>query len=287
MKIQSGGTPLTELYAGNVDIARIAMKEIPSLDADEGFNVYYGWSGNQFAIYWNQRLYQFKDASVRKALTMAIDRKEYLRFKNLPDSVPIIDVPLTKNLYLNMSKTFRLSYDPEQAGRLLSQAGWKDRDGDGIREKEGQKLSFTVLVDKNLLQDVIFIQDQLRRVGAKMEIQTMTYSLVKEKWQNHDFEACIWKYGFLSPKYQIRSMRVVGYRNSGVFQRIRKALKTWDPAERDRLYMENVSILLNDSILTALPNVFAFAVNSRVHGLVTPFRIWPTMSMEYLWIVAE
>ena len=34
-------------------------------------------------------------------------------------------------------------YDPDEANRLLDEAGWKDSDGDGIREKDGTKLSFT------------------------------------------------------------------------------------------------------------------------------------------------
>ncbi len=36
----------------------------------------------------------------------------------------------------------RYDYDPERAAALLDEAGWTDSDGDGIRDRDGKKLSF-------------------------------------------------------------------------------------------------------------------------------------------------
>lgn len=51
--------------------------------------------------------------------------------------------PIQRNEF-NNEDVERYPYNTEKAAALLDEAGWKDSDGDGIRDKDGKKLSFTL-----------------------------------------------------------------------------------------------------------------------------------------------
>lgn len=75
-------------------------------------------------------------------------------------------------------------YDPDRARRLLEDAGWVDADGNGIREKDGQELSFEILNiagEPERVQILSFIQDQWRDIGVNVSIQNVD---VATMWGN-------------------------------------------------------------------------------------------------------
>ena len=72
-------------------------------------------------------------------------------------------------------------YDPEGAMQLLEEAGWVDSDGDGIREKDGQRLEFLISYSDILLMfetHVLVAQDQLKDVGFDVTLE-------KVEWANY------------------------------------------------------------------------------------------------------
>ena len=80
-----------------------------------------------------------QDEAVRRAVAMGIDKEGfvntllsgygYVGTGAFPDTVAFGGASLTAE-----------TYDPEGAKAVLEAAGWMDSDGDGIREKDGQKL---------------------------------------------------------------------------------------------------------------------------------------------------
>jgi peptide/nickel transport system substrate-binding protein len=67
-------------------------------------------------------------------------------------------------------KPFR--YNPEKSQDLLTDAGWGDKDNDGILEKEGKELELRVLVDarKEIYKRIIMvIRQQLQEIGIKVK----------------------------------------------------------------------------------------------------------------------
>jgi peptide/nickel transport system substrate-binding protein len=144
----SGDAAIADLLSGQVDVSSdISTADRATVAADPRFRLYYQvWGGSQQVIYWKNDHVLFSEPSVRRALTMAIDRRELLRALNIPDEVPIIDGPITPDQWVRRQLPEPLPHDPERARALLDKAGWRDMDGDGILEKDGRPFRFTALV---------------------------------------------------------------------------------------------------------------------------------------------
>src|SRR5712691_7125177 len=91
----------------------------------------------------------FGDRDVRRALSLAVDR-ERLKESVFHDLalVPPAPVPQAWPLWQGPGDTTlrALPYDTAQAAALLARRGWRDSDGDGIRDRGGVKLAFHILV---------------------------------------------------------------------------------------------------------------------------------------------
>ncbi len=81
------------------------------------------------------------DINVRKAMILSINQDELAKtaFKDL--GLPSYSVlsPTTWSYDEQAASLYR--YNLQEAGKLLDEAGWKDTNGDGIREKNGKKLT--------------------------------------------------------------------------------------------------------------------------------------------------
>ncbi|HEX2915531.1 MAG TPA: peptide ABC transporter substrate-binding protein [Chloroflexia bacterium] len=87
----------------------------------------------------------FQDVNVRKALLMAIDREALVKQFRTPKTVvlPVNTSPLSPYVSSLLTSLKPLAFDPEGAKKMLDDAGWKVG-SDGVREKDGKKLSFTL-----------------------------------------------------------------------------------------------------------------------------------------------
>ena len=112
----------------------------------------------------------FNDLKVRQAVSCALDRDSLCStvFQGIEQPAetlfekakPYCDVP---------QATY--DFDLDQANALMEEAGWVDTDGDGVREKDGQKLEFTLSYTKSIgsLDDAaLTIAEQLSKIGFKI-----------------------------------------------------------------------------------------------------------------------
>ncbi|MCG2730416.1 MAG: ABC transporter substrate-binding protein, partial [Acetobacterium sp.] len=81
-----------------------------------------------------------KDDAVRKAMAMSMDKDGFTRVLLQGNGTPAIG-PFPANFTFGGDAVKAAGYDLEGAKKVLEAAGWVDTDGDGIREKAGQKLS--------------------------------------------------------------------------------------------------------------------------------------------------
>lgn len=112
----------------------------------------------------------FGDKNVRMAVIMGMNRPAVAE-KLLSGKAQVGVTELDGSQWFNKNLS-PYPYDPEKAKQLLDQAGWKPG-GDGIREKNGQKLSFThITTSGNTLRENVqraFISD-LKAIGVDMRI---------------------------------------------------------------------------------------------------------------------
>ena len=94
------------------------------------FNNYsYAWIG------WNQKNERFRDKRVRRALTMLTDRAGIIKSLMYGLFTPTDCHFYVESKELCVPDAPKLAYDPKGAAKLLDEAGWKDRDSDGVLDK--------------------------------------------------------------------------------------------------------------------------------------------------------
>jgi peptide/nickel transport system substrate-binding protein len=219
---------------------------------------------------------------------MALNRQELIRLLNLPEGIPILDFFMTIEQYQNKEFPDPIPYDPEQARKLLDQAGWIDSDDDDIREKEGKKFDFKAMVSYNLEGDSashVYIQEQLRRIGIRMEIETLEFSVLRSRLRSGDYDAAFFPFTNIRLANWLERGSSLGYENPEVIERLRVAERDRMPGSDDRLYRDLLPIFQRDVPLTFLyPSVWTTVAHRRIRGLSSPFRSDPVWCLEHLWI---
>lgn len=117
----------------------------------------------------------FGDVRVRRALAMAIDRRAVVR--NAYDSLASLSYgPFTRPQWSADTTVTQIEFDLESARQLLDSAGWKDGNGDGMRERAGAPLRFAILVPSVSAarqRIAVVLQEQLRKAGADATIESV------------------------------------------------------------------------------------------------------------------
>lgn len=290
-----GGAPTVELRSGRVDaLTYLGRSELPALRDDDRFEVYHalvpdaGWVEG---VIWNHRTPYFADRRVRRALTMAIDRVELMRMLNLPDDLPVFDVLFTGGQFRRRELPEPIPFDPAAAARLLAEAGWSDGDGDGVRERNGQPFRFTALVQSGGAsatsawdRAAVYIQESLRRVGVRMEIQTMQAGVL-QRLRAGDFAAAVNRFFQPQAADWFGEASPIGYHDPEVAALLAALRTAVDPEEQDRLMRELMPLIARDVPITFFaPNVQHFATHRRVRGLSSPYRADPLAHAEHVWL---
>jgi peptide/nickel transport system substrate-binding protein len=267
MILQWGGNSVTELLGGSVNAAFVDPDDAKRLSRDPRFRIYYELNHGSTRIHWNHENPLFGDTVVRRALTMAIDRRELWRALGLPDTLSITDGIYTSCQFARGELTAPWPHDPEAAARLLAEAGWHDLDGDGVRDRDGQPFAFTLLAPTPWpqwgMEAAVFIQQQLRQVGIRMEVQQLDGPTVAERVRAGDFDAAIW----LTPVEWFGQDSPMGYKNPRVARLLAAADSTVEQEEQDQIYRELAAIIHQDVPSTFLyPGIDFYAVRKEIRG---------------------
>ncbi len=81
------------------------------------------------------------NVNVRKAMILAVNQEELAQTAFQELGLPATSVISPTTWAYDEGAASLYSYNPEEAARLLDEAGWVDADGDGVREKDGETLT--------------------------------------------------------------------------------------------------------------------------------------------------
>ena len=176
-----------------------------------------------------------------------------------------------------------LPYDPEQAKKLMDEAGWELSRVDGLREKNGVPFRFSLLFSADLMPAAVYIQEQFRRVGVDMETVSMDLGVSAGRQREGKFDAIFRGFGAFSYGWGYG-----GYSNPE-FERLQKSsVSVTSTEEHDSVAKKLWPIFQSDIPWTFLyPEVTFNIVHKRIRGLESPNRSDPTKFIEYLWIEEE
>jgi len=131
-------------------------------------------------LLFNQRAYGdrsrphpiLSDRDLRQALSMGLDRTPLLH-STFGAYARLANAPAAQAHWTSALVPHGPAYDPAGARALLERRGWTDRDGDGVREKDGVPLSLRLNVVASSSPRLIMapqVQEQLRGIGVRIEI---------------------------------------------------------------------------------------------------------------------
>ena len=134
------------------------------------------------------------DDKVRAAFISGCDRETYnnvlLKGTFIPGKAP---VPPSMDYGFDQLNDPN-AYNPQRAQQLLDEAGWKDSDGDGIRDKDGKPLSVDFVVYNSRAELPLYaeaVQADLKKIGFDVKIKSVDYNLIDQMGIDGDYDLLI------------------------------------------------------------------------------------------------
>ncbi|MFQ5889657.1 MAG: ABC transporter substrate-binding protein [Gemmatimonadota bacterium] len=292
------GSGLLEMRSGNADLISILTPlQASELAEDPSFRAYYRVSTSHTRwLAYNPGHHFLGNRLVRRALTQAIDRSVVHQVLGYREDVPLTDAPYTSCQFSRGELTEPWPYDPAASARSLEEADWRDEDGDGVRERDGMDARFTTIVAGSEERAALVVQDQLRRLGVRMEVQTLDGTLVRDRLRDGEFEAGIPPIVRIeellapSPFLPLYADTTLVEAYPRIVQLIDTSRGEPDFGERERLYRELAPEFREALPATYLyPMVYPIVAKRRIRGFnhdgwIPPAWRWPFGGVEFLWI---
>lgn len=289
-RIQEDTKAYLTFLKGELDVRGLSPKQYDEIQNREGVKsgklkaATYDGPGYLF-LAWNLARPIFEDKRVRWGLAYATPRGKIIE-TILKGLAVKMDGPFYIHSDAYDKSVPSVMYSPEKAIELLEEAGWKDTDGDGIREKNmaGKRipLEFSINIiegneDHRKISEVLC--SEYGKVGAKIEIIPVPWGQFLKVVKDRSIDACIVGYalGWKSEPYHFwhssqadepGSLNFISYRNSEVDQLIDKLRYTLDEDDQIELYHRIHRLIYEDQpycFLWVSKRIMAY--NTRLSGV--------------------
>ncbi len=299
--IQNDDSAFLALVNGELDFfARVRSEDyFGEGTASEAFtNSYYKgyfYTGTYGYVGWNTARPHLEDPSVRKALCHAFDWDGYVESNYFGLGKRVTGPQNYFGVAYNHDVK-PLAYDPELAEEMLAEAGWYDRDGDGIIDKDGVAFEIEFLYPSgNKASETIglSLQEAYERLGIKLDMRNLEWSSFLERMLERNFDAVnlawvpplesdpeqLWhsKWG----KPELKSSNMCGVMDPKIDELIEKGQKELDVELRSKNWRE-LHRYLHDELQPYMFGVNTprkFAMNKAIRGFQA-FKISPGYSIR-------
>lgn len=231
----------------------------------------------------------FRDRAVRQAVATAIDRGRVLQVA-ADGRGEVADQFLPRGSWAHVADVPVAEYSPDDARARLEDAGWKDSDGDRIRDKGGVALRFSVTTSDEPARIAAAQQvaSDLNNVGMRVDVQSVPFTeLVDRVARQRAFDLLLVgittggdpdPYAFFhSSQTKDPGYNFSGYSTLALDRNLEAARRTYDVAKRKELYASVFT-----QIATEVPVVFLYfadylyAQDRSVNGLKIAALTEPT-----------
>jgi peptide/nickel transport system substrate-binding protein len=176
---------LTALSRGEIDgVGGLSTADAERVRTFKNASLYSFPTPDYSALFLNVRpdKTQFRDRVVRQAIATAIDKGRILDLAvdgrgRVADEL----VPPTSWAYVRDVKRYDRSID--EAKRMLDAADWKDHDGDGVRDRGGVKLAFSISTSDEAprVSSALQIVDDMRLIGIQADMRPVPFGELIER----------------------------------------------------------------------------------------------------------
>jgi len=242
----------------------------------------------------------FSDDLVRRALDLALNRTQIIQAAMGGEGVPAAG-PIMPDSWAFVPQANAYIYAPDQAAKLLDQAGWTLPTPGAVREKDGKPFRFVLLAanQSDRLRAAQEISRELRAVGIEADVQTAGWSgIVQDFLAPHRFDAVLTElysptadpdpYAFWDSSQIKGGLNVASWSNRVADQLLEDARDNQSRDARQQDYAKFQSLFAQEqpSILLYYP-VYVYAVPSALHGtslglLLQPSDRFQTVTDWYL-----
>ena len=230
--------------------------------------------GNLGYTSWNMYNEKLSDVRVRQALAHAFDVRDWIR-----TNYQGLALTATGSMFRfgpGYNRDVKVvEYNVETAQELLAEAGWYDRDGNGIIDKDGVDFTLECLMPSGNKASEKFLQklqESYEKIGVKVEIRQFEWATFLERILERDFESCnlawvlndvesdpfaLWHSSEAAPDR--RTSNHAGYRDEITDDLIERGRREIDPEKRHEIWRE-----LHARVYSLHPYLFGWNVPRKI-----------------------
>jgi len=257
-------TQEVEFRTGAIDFYGALPHQVARYKKDEAYQSFSSLGFGYTYIGYNNRKPLFADRRVRKALGMAINVDEIIKYLLYGEGKQVTG-PFPQNTEWYNPDVKPFPYDPEGARRLLEEVGWKTN-LEGWLEKDGKVFEFNLITNsgnpirKNIMT---IVQNAWKKIGVKCNTQYFEWAVfLKDFINTGSFDATVlgWSMGIDPDIYQIfhssqsgpQQLNFVGYNNPVADELILRIRQEYSRDRQRELTHELHRVIADDQPYTFL-----------------------------------